>query len=222
MRNGLGLYAGVAVMALQFASAAHGAAIWNNGGPALFNQGGSEMSDTMQAEDIQLSTMTNLTSISFWSLQFSPSDYNGSIFWQIVGDASGSPDDLNVIGNGTATPSQTADGTVLGFSQFRNDFTINLIGIAAGTYWLELHNGPVTTTAFTDFYWSWADLDGTNTGTNRGMENGLNPVTGWTTNDNEHAFNISGDAATAAPEPGTALLSFAAAGALAFLRGRKR
>jgi hypothetical protein len=49
---------------------------------------------------------------------------------------------------------------------------------------------------------------------------GLNPVTSWTTNDTEHAFNISGDAA-GVPEPATALMAFGAMVGLIWRKTRK-
>jgi hypothetical protein len=181
------------------------------------------MTDTFQAEDFQLSVLSNLTGVQFWNLEGTPNDYSGSIYYQIVTDAAGSPSNT-IVGSGTVTPTRVAAGSVLGFSQFQNDFTISLSNVAAGTYWLELHNGPLSNTAFTDFYWSWADLNATNTGTNRGREFSLDPLgSAWTTNDQEHAFNVSGDPVTnnAIPEPATLLLTVSGMAALARRRQRK-
>jgi len=210
----------LAVSALLCTGVAHAGLIWDNGGPALNNQGASNMSDTLQAEDFQLFVTSDLTSITFWDLQASSGDYNGSIFWQVVGDSGGAPNDANVIGSGSATPTQTAQGSILGFLLFQNDFAISLLGVAPGTYWLELHNGPVSNNSFTDFYWSFADPNTTNGTTNPGQEMYLVGSNPWATNDNEHAFNISGNASTAnLPEPGTAWL---AAGAITGLILRRR
>src|SRR5258705_1677371 len=181
----------MALLAVLSSGAAHAGLVWDNGGPAAVNQGGSNMSDTLQAEDFQLLSTTNLTGITFWNLQGVGGDYNGSIFWKIVGNTSGQPNDGAVFGSGSATPTRTPQGTVVGFSLFQNDFSIALNGVLPGTYWLELHNGPLATTNFTDFYWSLADSNATNSGTNPGQARGLNPVPGWSTNDNEHAVNMS-------------------------------
>ena len=57
----------------------------------------------------------------------------------------------------------------------------------------------------------------TNTGTNRGHELGLDPLaTGFTTNDQEHAFLISN-----VPEPGTLALAFCGIAGFAFRRWYK-
>jgi hypothetical protein len=184
--------------------------VWDNGGPAVIHQGGSNMSDTFQAEDFILTVATDLSGVTFWDLEGGVGEYNGSIFWRLATNLGGSPNDAGVIAGGTATPTRTASGTVLGFNQVRNDFSIAVNGVAAGSYWLELHNGPLTTTAFTDYYWSFAEAGGANLMSNPGQEKGLNPLTGWTTNDSEHAYNLQGTAAVVvAPEPGTTVLLLA-------------
>jgi hypothetical protein len=229
MKKRLERHGVVVLMVVLTGVAAHGATVWDNGAAAAIaaNQGGSNKSDTVQSEDFQLLATMNLTGISFWDLQFqaASADYNGSIFWKIVGDSGGSPNDSFVIGSGTSTPTRTPQGTVnvssIDFFVFQNDFNIVLNGVLSGTYWLELHNGPLASNAFTDFYWSFTDPNVTNSGTNPGHEMGLNPVTSWTTNDTEHAFNISGDAAGGVPEPATALMAFGAMVGLIWRKTRK-
>jgi hypothetical protein len=181
--------------------------VWDNGGPAVSNQGGSNMSDTFQAEDLILGVATDLSGVTFWDLEAGAGDYTGSIFWSLATNLAGSPNDAGVIASGTATPTRTASGTFSVYNQVRNDFSIAVQGVAAGSYWLELHNGPLTTTAFTDYYWSFADAGGANLASNPGQEKGLNPLTGWTTNSSEHAYNLQGNAASVVvPEPGTTVL----------------
>ena len=202
MARGILAAAAAVVLAAQFTGTAHAGVLWDNGGPATTNLGGSQMSDTIQAEDFQLSGQYTLTGITFWNLQGVPADYTGSIFWQILSDAAGTPG--AVVDSGTATPTRSAAGSMLGLSQFQNDFAVSTF-LTAGTYWLALHNGPLSATSFTDFYWTWTDLNATNTGTNRGQEFGLDPLaTSFTTNDQEHAFSISG---SGVPEPGTVSLA---------------
>src|SRR5258708_7079973 len=176
-------------LSLQSGSVLSAATLWDNGGPAVTTPGGSQMSDTYQGQDFVLSALSNLTDVRFWSLEASGADYTGSIFYQIVNNSGGVPG-LTVYDSGLLSPTRVAAGTVLGFNQFQNDFAINAPNLAAGTYWLLLHNGPLSSTAFSDFYWSWTDLNATNTPTNRGREMGLNPSTGWTTNDTQMAFLI--------------------------------
>ena len=211
----------IAAAILQSSGTARASVLWNNGAPNITNLGGSGMSDTNQAQDFLLAVTSDLTAIRFWSLEGIPGDYTGSIFYQIVTNASGSPSST-VISSGLVVPTRLAAGTVLGFNQFQNDFTITANNVAAGTYWLELHNGPLGTTAFTDFYWSYTDLNGTNTPTNRGQEFDLNAATGWATNDQETAMQIFGapSAVGGVPEPSTLLLTSVGLAAL-LLRHRR-
>ena len=219
----------ILAMALQLAVTAQAATLWDNGAPNITNLGGSEMSDTFQAQDFNVAVASDLTGIRFWDLESSPADYNGSIFWRIVNNLgvtpAGSPG-TTVFDSGTATPARVAAGTVLGFNQFQNDFSVSTSNLLAGTYWLELHNGPLASNAFTDFYWSYTDLDGTNTPTNRGSEFAL-PANGfgWTTNDQEHAFEVFGaphqPPPPPLPEPGTMALMAAGIAVLTLRRRRK-
>lgn len=207
---------GALAWALQTGSAV-AAVIWDNGVPN--DLGGSNMSDTVQAQDFSILGLTSLTDVRFWNLQAGDGDYTGSIFWRIVGDSSGAPNDAAVFGSGTATPTRAAAGSALGLSRFQNDFSILLPDLAAGTYWLELHNGPLTSDSALDFYWNWTDVGGANAATNRGRELYLpDPAFGYTTNGEEHAFMLFGDRVApppppppppppGVPEPATALLT---------------
>ena len=203
--------------------------LWDNGGPGASALGGSGMSDTNQAQDFTLGFTSDLTAVRFWNLQASANDYAGSIFYQIVNDASGAPGST-VYGSGTATPTRVGAGTVLGLSQFQNDFSIAVSGLLAGTYWIELHNGALNVFDAiipADFYWSWADLGGVNTLSTRGQEDYLPESVGWTTNGSEHAFAIFGDRVIqpppppppGIPEPATLALTGVA---LSFLAMRRR
>jgi hypothetical protein len=194
------------------------AILWDNGGPAILRQGGSAMTDFTQAEDFQVLALSDITGVRFWSLEGAPSDYFGSITWEIRNDAGGAPGNT-VIGAGSVTPTSLAAGSVLGFNQFEMDFSLLVNSVIPGVYWLTLHNGPISNITFTDFYWSWADLNATNTATSRGEERSLDPpVPTFSTNDAEHAFLISGEEV---PEPGS-FVCCAAGLALVALRTVRR
>jgi len=49
MARGILAAAAAVVLAAQFAGSAHAGVLWDNGGPAVTNLGGSGMSDTIQA-----------------------------------------------------------------------------------------------------------------------------------------------------------------------------
>jgi len=78
-----------------------------------------------------------------------------------------------------------------------------------------LHNGPLASNNFTDFYWAWTGTGGGNPG----MEQSLNPpAPGFTTNGQEHAFTLFGTPTTTLPEPASWVLVSAGAAFLGFLR----
>lgn len=217
---------GVVGLALQAGGALASVTLWDNGGPASAIPGGSLMAGTVQAEDFTLGFATNLSSVSFWSLQGGSTDYAGSIYYQIVGNSTGQPG-TTVYGSGQVTPTRTATGnSVSGYTEYRNDFAVAISNLAAGTYWLELNNGPLGTTTLTDFYWDWTDVGGINSASNRGQEMETGVASAFTTNDAEHAFLITGDRVVivpppnGTPEPASLALTGAALALLALRRRR--
>ena len=209
---------GLALLALGSFTPAHAALIVDNGIPSTVNPTGSNLSDTQQAQDFLLASITSLTNIRFWSLELSSADYLSSIFWEIRSNAAGVPG-TNVVASGTSSPTRTTAGTVAApganYNQFQNDLSVNVTSLAAGAYWLTLHNGAITANNFTDFYWSGADANST---AFLGQERGLKPLTDWSTNEQELAFQLSGTASAATPEPAT----FACGGVALILIGLAR
>ena len=204
------------VALLCLGGAAHASLIFDNGGPSTLNPGASNLSDTQQAQDFLLTSITSLTSVRFWSLEVSSGDFLGSVLWEIRTNRLGVPGST-VVASGTAAPTRTAAGTTLGLNQFQNDFNISVNNLAAGTYWLTIHNGPLSSNAFTDFYWSWADPNAT---AFAGQEFALNPAgTAWTTNDSEAAFQIFGTSSST-PEPGSLILAGVALLTIGLIRKR--
>jgi len=213
----------IGLFALLSLGTASAAVVWNNGTPVadVNNQNGSIMSDTNQADDFQLLVTTDLTAIRFWSTEFTAADRLPLIFWQILSDAPGTPG--SVIASGSAAPTITAAGTNAGSPQFQNDFNISVLGLAAGTYWLALHNGsytdinnPTNGVPY-DYYWSWTDQSNPTTNTGQGS---FLPSDPWIGTSAENAFVVFGDA-VGTPEPAALLLTSVGIGALALLRRRR-
>lgn len=188
-----------AALTLQ-AATAWAAPVWTNGTPDFVN--GSVMSDTYQAEDFSLGSSTTLTGITFWSVEAAGA-FSGSISWEIF---SGVPGGTVVASGSASTITRTAAGSLSGLNVIQNQFSVSVADLAAGTYWLAMHNGSISSTAFNDFYWATA----ADNASARGRELWLvDPSSGWTTNGYEHAFSIDGrpGGGGAAPEPSTAALA---------------
>ena len=191
----------LAPVALTLAAAtAWAAPVWTNGTPDFVN--GSAMTDTYQAEDFTLGSTTTLTGITFWSVEAAGA-FSGSISWEIFSGAPGG----TVVASGSASSiSRTAAGSLSGLNVIQNQFSISVADLAAGTYWLALHDGAISATDFDDFYWATA----ADNASARGLELYLpDPSATWVTNGFEHAFSVDGRAGGggSAPEPSTAALA---------------
>ena len=195
--------------------------LWDNGGPSISTPGGSEMSSYLQAANFTTSFATTLSSASFWSLEANLA-YAGSISYSIFGNISGAPDETTVFTTGSVAPTRTDTGdTVFGLSVFQYDFGLSVTNLAAGTYWLALHNGALSTGAGEEeFYWAWSDVNGLDD-----QERSLFPPDPtWGPNQAEHAFLIAGErfiGEQPISEPGTLLLATLAAG-LGLTSSRRR
>lgn len=119
--------------------------------------------------------------------------------------------------SGSVAPTRTSlRTTVNGLSVFQYVFDLAVANLAAGTYWLELHNGALSAGADeAAFYWAWSDANATNRGTLDDQERSLFPLgPTWGSNQAELAFMIAGERFVGQPisEPGTLLLATPAAG----------
>ena len=196
-RSGKGAFVCLLLLVFAFSVAAHADQIvYDNGGPN--QQGGNGMGDFVQGESFTLNGTTTLTGVRFWDLE-GAGQYSGSINWYILSDCGGP---CNFLAQGNASGTHVATGQVDAsgqFSEFDNSFAISAT-LAAGNYWLFLHNGPVLgggNDAFTDFYWEWTSGGAGPTG----QEYDLIANAGFDDNGQEHAYQL-----TATPEPGSLAL----------------
>lgn len=200
-----------AALLAGLASSAGASLIYNNGLP---NQsGGSEMNEFLEADNFSLGASTLLNTVRFWSLQTVAADYSGTIDWSIRQNTAGIIG--SVLASGLAAPAGVSTGaTTLGLNEFRYEFGISEL-LAAGDYFLVLHNGANGTTPAGDFYWAWAS----DTGDSMNFDQ---PSSGpWTSNLAELAFQLEGTAASmTVPEPSTFFL-VAASGLAAAARRRR-
>jgi hypothetical protein len=192
--------------ALPAASAAN---VYDNGAPN--HESGNNMGYAFQAEDFALGAGTSINGISFWSLEAADA-YRGSISWAIVGDSGGMPTG-SILASGTqSSVTRTSLGSYFGLTEFSNAFSLSSpLSLGAGTYWLVLHNGSFDNLGDpNEFLWETTLANATA----RGMESFDGGVT-WTSNFNEHAFQVS-----AVPEPASVLML--AAGMLVVSALRRR
>src|SRR5215831_18247094 len=118
--------------------------VYDNGGP---NQhGGSDMTDFLESENFTLTQQTIITDVHFWNLQLQASDYKGSLYWAIQANAAGTPGAILASGT-TSAVTRAATGltdTSGIYSEFTDSFNIAPTLLGAGTYWVTLHDGPIT------------------------------------------------------------------------------
>ena len=82
--------------------------------------------------------------MKFWNFEGSGS-FEGSIVWQIYSNA-GNNRPGTLLFNGTSTNlTHVATGFIFfGYPEYITTFDIAPVSLPAGTYWLALHNGPLT------------------------------------------------------------------------------
>lgn len=192
-----GLLSGALVLALLCAPAHAVPFVYNNGAPNQSN--GNEMTQWIQAEDFVLAAPTTVTGVRFWDVSGA---YQGSIVWQIYANNGNQPGSL--LASGSVSPTRSATGNSLFFgNEFQNDFALS-VALTSGTYWLGLHNGPLTTTTREEFYWETTNGNTTSTANEDNAPFGDNV---WFNNGQEHAFILSGATELQpVPEPSSMLL----------------
>jgi hypothetical protein len=190
-------------------AAGYASVLYNNGAPNQAN--GNEMTAWIQAENFTLSAPATITDVRFWDGE---GVYNGSITWQIYADAGGAPGALLYSGN-TAADTRTLTGlnVASSFTEYQDDFSIGAVALGAGTYWLGLHNGPLSIVDYDSFYWETTNPNLTTTG----MEDATPFGDGWS-----NAFMLFDNGQTPVPEPSTFLLLGAGLAGVGLLRRRMR
>ncbi len=190
-------------------TAASAATAFDNGAP---NQSwGTQMSEFRVADDFQLSAAHDISSITFWSLQASAADYSGQLTWGIYSDAGGSPGSLLQGATLSLAGVATGQSSGFGYQEFRFDIGVSF-SLAAGHYWLALHNGPAGQTTPSDMLWGTSAAAGPGGVYHDGF--------GWWETGNEQAFLLGGAISHAVPEPASALLFAAGLAAVGGLRRR--
>jgi hypothetical protein len=128
------------------------------------------ISSAEHADDFVLTAPSSIAAVSFWAVATTPGgaaepvggflgNFSGTVAWAIHANASGLPGAI-VSSGSTIGIVPVATGTVLGGTLHEYKVSFNFaspVNLAAGTYWLELHEGPTLTTNTTkngaDFAW---------------------------------------------------------------------
>ena len=185
--------------------------IYNNGGPNQVY--GTQMSEFLVAENFTLGAAASITNIRFWSLQSASTDYTGSMYWGIYGDAAGSPG-AAALHSGVAgvAGSATGSSTLFNYAEYLFDIPVSFT-LGAGNFWLGLHNGSLATTDPTEMLWETTSIPVGSAGKY------LDSFSGWTDSGNEHAFRLDGgDVTNPVPEPSSPLTLLASGLAIALFR----
>ena len=141
------------------ASSAGTPPLYDNGPPNHLD--GYEMTHWNQADDVTLGVAARLEHVKLWSFEGNGT-FEGSIFWQIFSNsASNSPGGLLFSGT-SMNLTHVATGFVLaGYAEFFITFDITPVSLPAGSYWLALHNGPLTNDDNSGrVYWETTDVLG--------------------------------------------------------------
>ena len=188
-------------------------------GPVVFDNGpsnhssGNNMGFALQAEDFMLGSATILDSIVFTSAEASGA-YRGSIWWAVMGNDGGMPGATTLASGSQSSVLRTSLGLAKGLTEYSNSFRLNApLSLAAGTYWLVLHNGnPTDFGDPNEFLWAGAAAN-----KSFGGVESFGRGAPWTGNFSEHAFRVS-----AVPEPAQLLMLLAGGAVLLGLRRRQQ
>jgi hypothetical protein len=188
--------------------------IYNGGAPNFLE--GSEMTQYIEGARFVLYLPAALESVTFWVEQANTNDanYNGSIAWFIYEDQSGSPGTL--LDSGTDTPTPTLTGrTQFGAHEYVVNLDLGVVNLDSGTYWLGLHNGPLSDQTFGNFYFEGTDSPAPDAAIGQAQDA---PYTGGFFGVAYHpAFEIEGQL----PEPSPAVLVLAGMAALLIRRNAR-
>jgi hypothetical protein len=119
------------------------AQIFDNGAPDLLN--GFEMANWIEADQFTFTTGATVQSVKFWDLEHI-GYFQNTIPWAIYSN-SGSNTPGNLIASGFSTNLThvlTGRNDGFGYIEFVSTFDITPVSLPAGTYWLALHNGPLS------------------------------------------------------------------------------
>lgn len=161
---------------------------------------GVNMTEQLVADNFALAAAHDISTLRFWSVQDIPGAYSGSVYWAIHADASGSPG--AVLFSNTAIVAAVPTGLNTGFDYAEFMFDIPVaFQLAAGNYWLALHNGPLgdVNGGLSD-QMLWETTSAGDAAESQAFDLTVTP-NGWFGTGEQQAFLIIGDPVVAPPPP---------------------
>jgi hypothetical protein len=181
-----------------FSACAFAATVYDSGTPQFV---GTNITQVRAADSFTLGSSANLTDVRFYASAFTgntfPGNFSGSISYAFYNDSSGSLG--SVIASGTVNG---LSGALWGFCGSNNCYTVDLalnssLAVAAGTYWLELHEGTALNTSDGTAV-SWA---GFNNATGSSLFSGSLGTAPNVNDVSERAFLLFDNSLATVPEP---------------------
>ncbi|MEY2486325.1 MAG: hypothetical protein QOH39_1973 [Verrucomicrobiota bacterium] len=121
--------------------------LYDNGSPNLVD--GFALTHWKEANSFTLNAASILQNIKFWDIEFA-SDFQSTVFWEIRSNAANNTPG-GVLFSGTSTNlTHVATGrhdSPAPYPEYVITFDIGSVSLPVGTYWLVLHNGPLSYTA---------------------------------------------------------------------------
>jgi hypothetical protein len=189
------------IVAVVVSSASGRAQVVVNGGAPNGGAGWNIFDDNQAATSFSTATSIGFDVIRFWGILPQSALYSPNVFWQILSDADGAPGSVLASGNATAAATLRSGLPLPGsFFSWQFDVSAGPQTIAAGSYWLALHDGPVDASGFTgsSLIWETSDAPGAYDIQTFSIDDSWNPG-----GDQALAFQL---VRTVTPEPGTLML----------------
>jgi hypothetical protein len=139
---------------------ASGEVLYDNGGPNHNpSPNGFEMTQWIEADDFSLATEARVDAIIFWDVELL-ANFQGTVLWQIyANNPDNTPGTLLYSGSANSSHVQTPYAAPP-FAEYLNSFSIPPVVLGPGTYWLALHNGPLSNYFNQRVYWESSGASG--------------------------------------------------------------
>jgi hypothetical protein len=130
--------------------------LFDNGAPSLLE--GNEMTYWREADSFTITEPVILGAVRFWELEARATSFHGFFLWEIrANSATNTPGVLLATGTSTELARvATGRAAFVIYPEYVNTFELPSIPLSPGTYWLVLHNGPLSNTATRDIFWETA------------------------------------------------------------------